>query len=264
MKSTNTKGSSSVKKTVIISVVFICFLLVCFFGGYFTGKLMKNFDNLNLDFSAFWESFNLTAAYTLPWVYLGLWVAVTLFSIICIVKGKKTFATWNGEDEKTIEKSETLLGAAVCVLNVAYILYLFLFGAIIYFDRVSDGPLSKLVMILFAILYIASIASSFILQRIVIEVEKQINPEKKGELMSPKFHKDWVGSFDEAEKMMLYKASYKAHRATNTLCMILWLVSIIGIAAFETGLLPIAIVTAIWLTSSIAYFAECIKLEKKK
>ena len=264
IKTANTQKKSINKKTVIAIATFIGFIVLCFVGGYVAGRIAAHYDIKNLDLSSFWESFNLTAAYALPWINLVLWLSVTVFSIVCIVKGKKLFASWDGENEKVIEKAESLLGIALCVLNVADILYLFFLGAVIYFDDAAGGPLSKLDLILFLILYLAGIISTLVFQRIIVELEKKINPEKKGELMSTKFQKDWLNSFDEAEKMMMYKATFKAFRATNTLCLILWILCVVGILTFNTGILPIVIVTIIWFVNTIAYQVECIKLEKRK
>ena len=51
------------------------------------------------------------------------------------------------------------------------------------------------------------------MSRFIVELEKKLNPEKKGDVIETNFSKKWEDSCDEAQKMIIYEAGYRAYRA---------------------------------------------------
>ena len=112
--------------------------------------------------------------------------------------------------------------------------------------------------------FILCIFSSTLLQKKVINFEREINPILKGSIYDAKFSKKWIDSCDEALKLGIYKSAYKAYKSVNFTCILLWLFCIIGSTFWDFGIAPIAIVTIIWLVQSTTYYIETIRVSKSK
>ena len=96
----------------------------------------------------------------------------------------------------------------------------------------------------------------FHLQRKLIELEKIMNPEKKGSLYDFKFSKKWYESFDEAERKSVGIASYKAFGIVNYTCLVMTVVLIFLGMVCEITILPYLTVVIIWLAQIIAFGVE--------
>ena len=102
------------------------------------------------------------------------------------------------------------------------------------------------------------------MQRKVINFEKVLNPEKKGDALNLNFQKEWFESCDEYEKMAAYKACYKSYKALQMGFMIAFVsVTILG-TVFKIGILTHITVGCLWLLHSLTYLVECIKESKGK
>ena len=73
-----------------------------------------------------------------------------------------------------------------------------------------------------------------ILQQKCVDSAKKTNPEKTASVYDTKFHKKWMDSCDEAEKIMLGKCAFKAYAATNAVCTVLSIV--LAICALILGI----------------------------
>ena len=99
-------------------------------------------------------------------------------------------------------------------------------------------------------------------QNKILKLEKELNPEKKGNIFDFSFYKEWLGSCDEAEKTVAYKSGFRAYTTAQYVCLGLWLFCTIGQFAFDTGILSVVCVTIIWLTLVCTYLFEHLRLEK--
>ena len=86
-----------------------------------------------------------------------------------------------------------------------------------------------------------------------VKMVQAAHPEKRGDMNSKNFQKDWMASCDEAEKEMLGKMIQILLCAT----MILHLV-------FHTGILAVIVVGVIYLTMTLTYHRSCVSLQKAK
>ncbi len=77
-----------------------------------------------------------------------------------------------------------------------------------------------------------------------------------------KFAKKWEESCDEAEKINIYKSAYKSYRSVQMTCMVLLLVCILGDFVWHFGLMPVAMVSIIWIVQTTSYSLESIGLTK--
>ena len=78
------------------------------------------------------------------------------------------------------------------------------------------------------------------------------------------FNKEWLASCDEAQKLMIYEAAYKAFQATQMTCMVMWILALMGMMMFGIGIMPSVCVFIIWLTLTISYCVACRNIEKRK
>ena len=99
-------------------------------------------------------------------------------------------------------------------------------------------------------------------QQKIVDLTKKLYPEKRGSVYDVKFEKKWFESCDEAERTAIGQAAYHAYKATNMTCLLLWMVLVIGNMLFDFGLMPIAVVTLIWLISTVSYCLHAMKYGK--
>lgn len=201
--------------------------------------------------------------------------ASLVFSILVIItykivytNSKKEYKLWKeaSEDDHTIDKIEEKLSYILLVNSINTIIGLFFFGVgtiLLPFDDIN-GELSIIKIICFIIGFTICIVSSMLIQKKIVNLEKEINPFLKGSVYDAKFSEKWIDSCDEAIKLGIYKSSYKAFSSVSTTCVILWLFCFVGSYLWDFGLLPMTMVTIIWLVQTISYCMESIKYSKAK
>lgn len=201
--------------------------------------------------------------------------ASLIFSILVIIaykiihtNSRKEYEIWKqtSEDDNTIDKIEEKLSYILLVVSINIILGLFFFGVgtiLLPFDDVN-GELSIIKVICYIIGFIICIVSSILIQKKIVNFEKEINPFLEGSIYDTKFSEKWVDSCDEAIKLGIYKSSYKAFSSVSTTCVILWIFCVLGSFLWDFGLLPMTMVTIIWLVQTVSYCMESIKCSKSK
>lgn len=73
--------------------------------------------------------------------------------------------------------------------------------------------------------FFAIIIETAVIQQKCVDSAKKTNPEKTVSVYDIKFQKKWMDSCDEAEKIMIGKCAFRAFTVTNTVCLILSLIS---------------------------------------
>jgi hypothetical protein len=194
--------------------------------------------------------------------------AVTLAAMAAVfylyIKSRKIFLTWNGENEEELNRMELNLSYAIWFTTVDMILAFFFFAAG-YNMLFSENPSEQSYFInLFWTLggFIFAIVFVVVAQQKLVNFIKEINPEKRGSVYDLKFSKKWKESCDEAEQMAIYKSAYRSYKAVNKTCITLWLVCALGRQIWDFGLMPVAMVSIIWLVQVSAYCLEAIRLSK--
>ena len=115
-------------------------------------------------------------------------------------KGKSLYRGWNGEDEDTIDGAEEKLSWALLMSAAALLCDLFFFSVAVVH---ASGPM---VMIAFIVEFFVGVGVATVLQQKIVDLEKQINPEKRGSVYDMKFQKKWMESCDEAEQRQIGQA----------------------------------------------------------
>lgn len=81
---------------------------------------------------------------------------------------------------------------------------------------------------------------------------------KKGEVCSWSFDREWLASCDEAERMLMYRSSYRTFQMMKNLMPVMEGAALFGKIFMGTGNFPIVLVSLIWARRQglTAIFAE--------
>lgn len=256
LKKQKTDKQIAIKFVVIL--IFAC--VIGFVGGFGCVILADKFDG-NV-FNSFKEIMKIL----MPIIFVGSNIVVHIFCFAKYTKGKKLADNWDGWNEEVIDKAEEALGVAIIPENILLVCNFFMYGATLYFaDFTIEGGLGNLVVAVIGIItFIIGLFFSTFLQKLVVEAEKKINPEKRGNVLDMEFTKEWMSSCDEAQKKLIHEAGFKAYQAASAVCMVMSVVSTMGLMTFGTGLFPLVCVSIIWIALVVSYSVACVKLEHKK
>lgn len=239
---------------------FAIILSICAIIGGITGFATSMFGDI---IKGLPEYLNSGLVYIIPYSICVAGLISFMLSFMLYKKSRKLYEKYDGENEELINQVENKIGYSMIINNINLILTFFFFGAgVILDDYAFDLDRNLYKFAIFFLSYILNIVVIIKIQQKIIDFEKIMNPEKKGSVYDFKFAEKWEESCDEAERLMIYKSSYKSFRATNMACIAIWLILIIVNAIWNTGVMPIAVVTIIWTVLICSYSIESIRLQR--
>lgn len=227
----------------------------------FTGALLAEIYDGDI-----WGGLREICTVAVPVLYVLIMVTGLFYCFFEYHKAKKMFTDWNKEDEGILDEIDTILNKALTPSNILMVCSFFFYSAMVYLAniRVWEGSKKQIFLMVFGIIiFVTDKVFLFLLQKRVVDLVKKLNPEKRGDIFDTEFQKEWLASCDEAEKHIIYEASYMAYRTASTACVVLWVVTLFGILLFDTGFFPSVCVFVIWMTMVVSYSIACYKLEKK-
>ncbi len=193
-------------------------------------------------------------------VFCGITFALLVVYLLVLSaiygRTKKDMHQIDVEDDISYKKLEGKISSGLIVSNIGYLLGFMTFGIGSYcLPKNSEN--GNMVVILFMVnclsLFGLVIGMMFFQNRF-INLYKELSPEKQVSTYDMKFQKKWLENCDEAERMMIYQASYQVYRIMNKVYTgAAVILGIIGMG-FEVGIFPFIIVMVLWLTSQIIYF----------
>ena len=184
-------------------------------------------------------------------------------------KSKSMYKNGDKEDDELISSIDRTLGKSSILLNVLSILSLIPFA--IWFhnfvvslktDALFESSNISTLWVTYFIIF-AVILFNLVLYRAVVQLVKKINPEKKGEVLSLKFSKDWESTLDEAEKMIVYRVSRKAYMFISKFSYVMFFLALIGDLLFGFGVVPAIFTGAIAVASVLSVNIYLYSLRKK-
>lgn len=192
-----------------------------------------------------------------PWALLGT-CGVSLLLVIWLYTGaRRLFTRWDGEDESVMEQAEEKLSWGLLVASVQTVLGIFFFPAAVMGQE--PGVLWNIAI------FLLSEFSMIVSQQKIVDLTRNMNPEKRGSVYDAKFQKTWFESCDEAEQKQIGQAAYKAFRTVSGTCGLLWVALILLGYAFNISiLLPVFLLCLLWLVLNISYCLESIRLGRHK
>lgn len=131
-----------------------------------------------------------------------------------------------------------------------------------YYDYGATSTYHSIIIILdFISMILLWIICTYVLNKIVA-IEKDLNPEKEGSIFELNFNKKWLSSCDEAQKLIMYKAAYKAYKISNVSCMILWCAAFVLMLIEPGFLFAVIFVTIIMIVNNISFMVAGAKYER--
>lgn len=269
----NNKAENNKKENKAALKKFIPMLIVCALIGGLVGGA-SSFIGYS-DFSgSIVEAALLIVNMVSPWAVIILGV---LSFIVCWVIYRKARAMYEGAltsakvtgesgesgepDEQIIEAVEDKLSQGMFILSVIMIVQMLFFGIMMAdLENIADSSFA-LAMAATGV-FVAGNLAQLKQQQLMVDLEKEMNPSKKGSVYDAKFRDKWEESCDELEKIIIYKSAHKAYKTTALTCVILWIVTATLSIAFKTGPLPSIAVSIIWLVQTVSYCREAMKLER--
>ena len=251
------------KKTLI---KFIILLIMGFFGGFFGAGVVNVLIHIGEENVNMMDQIKNTIFVAVPIIYAICNILVPIVSFAHYFKTKKMAKTWDGEDEDVIDTIEARLNVPLISSSMLLVFNYFFFSATCEIEaKTAFGQqYSDVLEIANFVLFLGGLAACVVLQVLTVNLEKQLNPEKRGDVLDMNFSKQWDASCDEAQKQITREAAFKAFQATQTTCVVMWLVALIGQLMFDTGVFPVACVCIIFAVLQASYFIACVKLEVKK
>ena len=176
---------------------------------------------------------------------------------------KKLISSWDGENEEISDTIDQKLSIVIWVTSAALILSYFLIAAS-YAEGFATSEKENSIIPFFVGIagFFAIMIEAVILQQKCVDSAKKTNPEKPASVYDTKFHKKWMDSCDEAEKIMIGKCAFKAYAATNAVCTVLSIVLAICALILGIGFLPSLTVCLIWIVNQSVYCEEALKYSK--
>lgn len=221
--------------------------------GFFSARVSDGFSSEALQARV---AASLTAL--VPW---GLPVCMAVLLIpaaVLLGKARAQFAAWDGEDEDVGFALEDRLNVVMLLGTLATIVGLFFLSLGLLYAMGSLGLLANTAF------FLVDMVAIVLLQQKVVDLTRRMNPEKEGSVYDRKFKKKWFESCDEAERAQIGQASYQAFQTTSGVCMILWLVLLLGSLFYPMGILPTLAVLVVYGVLQCRYLTECIRMHRRK
>lgn len=205
-------------------------------------------------------------AVIIPVVTIAVNVVLLCIFFCHYSKAKRLFSTMDEDDEEAHDAVDKGLSLALMPGSICLILNFALFS--IGCELANQPELND---IQFNVVMLTALAGMILglvwiiaSQNAVVKLVKRLNPEKRGSVFDMNFQKQWMGSCDEGEQLITYKAAYKSFRATSMTCTLMWLVCMLAQITFHTGWFPTVCVCTIYLVQNVSYFREALRLEHGK
>ena len=186
--------------------------------------------------------------------YLLIGVNLLVLPLLCFFfsKHKKELKAWDGEDEAVYECLDKKLSVGMTVSAGLMVFDMMTYG-IAFYGAMGSDRLKSMIFFVDLAFFIGSMACIMFYQKALVNLLKELNPEKQGSIYDTKFQKKWLESCDEAEKQKIGEASYATYSFMNILYEIVSMVFMIAGFFFPIGVLPLTIVCLLWMTQIVFY-----------
>lgn len=157
---------------------------------------------------------------------------------------------------KKFNKKATL---SMVTLTISDILLWICFIAFVYTSIFDENTQRKLMDLIFtAFTFFAFQIFNVLIQRSIVNLLKKLDPRYKGDVLDKSFHKHWMDSLDEYEKIHVYKAGFKTYSLMSILLTALVLILSILTVLLQMGLFTVILLSLlrIFLFVSYAYYAK--------
>lgn len=247
----------NLKYLLILAIV----LLLAYAVGYFVGVGLGIAEDSSSFQSKLHEISQLSIV-LLPYVLAIVSAAAILLMLVLFYSCRKMYCQVKAEpeNESLLDKLEMKLSTPLFTSNLFMILEIFLFFWMLL-EMIENGLTGGIYIIAMAMFFLA-LCISIVVQKLTFDMEKDLNPEKRGNFLDLRFSKKWMDSSDEAQKMIAYQAGFCAFKGVNACCAILMALSIVVAILFDTGMYPMLVIAVLWAVNVGSYMMKAAKLER--
>lgn len=256
------------KSTKKIFIIFVLVLAICFLAGYIVGKIMGKVDKAQgLDTVA--AAIRAFAFDAIPILFAVVSFLGCLLPVIVYARCNTLYKQLQKERENDDlwDTLEDKLNVPMILSNIFSIVELCLFFCFLYEIEAGYGKAggySSVMLVIAVVLFVITTGIEILIPKLTVDIEKALNPEKHGNVLDFQFHKVWMNSCDEAERLIAYRAGYQAFLSTNLACLILCIVTFIFTFLFKTDIMGFVYVCMILLVNNVSYMLRAAKLERRK
>ena len=246
-----------------IAIKFIIIVAASILVGLLMGLLFST--NAPEAAGDFLSKIALFLKFNTSYIALGTNIVACIIAFSMFVKAKALYNKWDGEDEDLIDEVEEKLSYPLTLASIMMVVNFLFFGITLCSKPAGDEYNQKaaLAVILGIVVILLSTVWEMIIQGKVIGLLKEINPEKRGNILDMRFEKKWLDSSDEAQKIAAYRASYDAFRVSKYVFIAAWLLVVLTEEILQTGIFPVVLVSVMWLIQTVVYAVSAFKYERK-
>lgn len=233
---------------------FVIKMVLCCLGGGVIGFLAAYFgaDRLAGVLAAAGDWFGRNLA---PWLLAACAAASLAVGLPLYARTRALADRWDGEDMDAYDRIDWQLTRSQKINSFLLIASFFLLAASYAggFGEGEKAPSRFVGMAVAIVSFFVLIIAQLRLSQKTVDLAKKLCPEKRGSVYDRNFQAQWLDSCDEAERALIGQCAYRAYRAVNLACVILWCVFTVAALFLNTGLLPPLAVCILWGVSNGTY-----------
>lgn len=212
-----------------------------------------------------WDFVSFSKLATECWIEAGSYLLICSNIIILPLlwasfsKQKKLLKEWDGENESVYEKIDKKLSLGMTISSALMIFDMLTYG-VAFYGLIENIKIKSAIFFIDLIFFIGSTACIMLYQKALVNLLKELNPEKQGSVYDTKFRKKWMESCDEAERQKIGEASYATCSFMNIVYEAVSVIFMIAGFFFPIGVLPITTVCLLWLAQVVFYSVKASKM----
>lgn len=220
-----------------------------------------------------WEDGLEGALQTASW-WLGRYTAVILwglaaialiFGVVSYQKAERVIRQMDEEDDSLMEALDhrydlwSSMGLALSSIILCLDLVILAFG----FPEKGSRP-EAYQFFLAVPPFLVTALICIVYQIAAVKQVRKKDPSKRGDAADLRFEKEWIESCDEAERMVIYRASYKTFTMMKGFLLFLLVIAMMGQLSFGTGMTAVVLLAIGNIAMLIVYSVYSLRFGKTK
>lgn len=236
------------------------FIMVCLIGGIIGGIvggcmvfLLSESAQGERTFVEIWAELQLHSVFFFRFLLIVSGLIIYSIALAYYRRAKKLWSNVEQREENW-ETIDNKAGMAIALIGVLTVWQITLFALGMYMvpkTFLLSGEIISYIITLICHLFL--VLGGLSITKKAVNLIKEMNPGKRGSVYDMKFKEKWYQSCDEAERMQIGVAAYKAYFATSYCCLFLIVILTFLCMVFELGMLPVFCVGIVWMTQTITY-----------
>lgn len=237
------KSEDKQSKGKFVRLMIVAGLIGGLVGGLIGGLMGAFGTPTGEDFILTFGSFQRDIADICCYIFIGVTIALSIILFIFLHQVRKAYKNWDKQDEKEALRLEDMLSFRSIVTVLGNILTFLLYGTATYCMLSNDRE--GILIWLLIIFLLWNVLFMIYIQKEILNLIKRIRTEKKGSVYDCNMKDKWLDSCDEAEKMVIFEASYETYTKMSKYIKYIMAIIVMAGAFIEIGLFPLLTVVII-------------------